>query len=67
VPHKATFAWVYVCHRFYCGDYLRNRGTELCLVRCAKKAKKQIPDHLLDACGAMTQILRITCAGRQRK
>jgi len=32
-----------------------------------KKAKKQIPDHLLDACGAMTQILRITCAGKQRK
>jgi len=46
VPHKATFAWVYVRHRFHCGDYLRNRGTELCLVRCAKKSQETDPRSL---------------------
>jgi len=33
----------------------------------APKRTEQIADHLVDACGPMTQILGIACGGRESK
>lgn len=45
---------------------IADRRTELGVVNAdINKRRKNGADHLADACGAMTQILRLACAGRQ--